>query len=202
MRSSLALRLTAGGLAVLLLSTAAPASPQNVSQQDADRLQKKIEAIARRGEQPKGAELRTPVSETEVNAYLAFSAGWFMPSGVVGPQVSIGGDDRVWGQATVDLDTVRRERNPGWLNPLKYLSGRVLVTAQGILRTRDGVARFQLEAAEIGGVPVPKVVLQEIVGYYTRSEEYPRGINLDDPFPLPARIRAIEQQRWQAVVVQ
>jgi hypothetical protein len=142
------------------------------------------------------------VTDAEINSYLALSSGWFMPAGVAGAQISIRGDDRVAGRAIVDLDEVRREQKPGLLNPLNYLGGRVPVAAQGVLRARVGVARFQLESADVGGVPVPRRVLQQIVAYYTRSPQYPNGVNLDDPFPLPAGILAIEQSRGRAVVVQ
>ena len=64
------------------------------------------------------------------------------------------------------------------------------------------MGRFQLESAAVGGMPIPKLVLQEIVGYYSRTPQNPSGINLDDPFALPARIREIQVQRGQAIVVQ
>jgi len=51
-------------------------------------------------------------------------------------------------------------------------------------------------------VPVPKFLLQQIVSYYSRSPEFPNGINIDDPFALPARIREIQVQRGQAIIVQ
>ena len=54
----------------------------------------------------------------------------------------------------------------------------------------------------MGGVPIPKLFLQEIVSYYSRSAEKPAGISLDDPFPLPARIREIQVERGQAIIVQ
>jgi hypothetical protein len=51
-------------------------------------------------------------------------------------------------------------------------------------------------------VPIPKLVLQEIVSYYSKSETRPAGISLDDEFELPARIREIQVGRGQAIVVQ
>src|SRR5439155_19139739 len=36
-------------------------------------------------------------------------------------------------------------------------------------------------SASVGGVPVPKLLLQEIVSYYSRTAQNPAGINLDDP---------------------
>jgi hypothetical protein len=76
------------------------------------------------------------------------------------------------------------------------------VTATGVLKTSNGIGRFQLESAAVGGIPVPKILLQEIVSYYSRTPDKPSGIGLDDPFALPARIREIQVERGQAIIVQ
>ena len=56
--------------------------------------------------------------------------------------------------------------------------------------------------ASIAGIPIPKVVLAELVAFYTQSPDYPRGVGLDDPLPLPSRVREIHVQTGQAVVIQ
>jgi len=76
------------------------------------------------------------------------------------------------------------------------------VTATGVLTTNNGVGHFELEAAAISRLPVPKFLLQEIVSYYSRTAANPAGISLDDPFALPARIREIQVERGQAIIVQ
>jgi hypothetical protein len=76
------------------------------------------------------------------------------------------------------------------------------VTAIGVLKTSRGVGRFELESAALAGLPVPKFVLQEVVSYYSRTADWPSGINLDDPFMLPARIQDIQVETGRAVVVQ
>ena len=70
------------------------------------------------------------------------------------------------------------------------------------LRNCNGVGRFQLESASVSSIPVPKLLLQEIVSYYSRTPDNPSGISLDDPFALPARIREIQVERGQAIIVQ
>jgi hypothetical protein len=70
------------------------------------------------------------------------------------------------------------------------------------LTTANGIGHFDLESSSVGSVPIPKILLQEIVSYYSRSAEKPGGISLDDPFPLPARIREIQVERGQAIIVQ
>ena len=174
------------------------------SRRDADLLKQKIALIAERsGAVPSEQRLRTTVTEQEVNAYLVYEAQDYLPAGVVGPEVTILDAGRVSGRATVDLDRIREERKPtGLLDPMRYLSGRLPVTATGVLRAGSGVATFQFESAAISGVPVPKLLLQQIVGYYSRSPTRPSGFSLDDPVALPARIREIQLQRGQAIVIQ
>ena len=72
----------------------------------------------------------------------------------------------------------------------------------GVLTTGNGVGRFQFESATVGGIPLPKSLLQEIVSYYSRTPGSPDGVNLDDPFNLPARIREIQVERGQAIIIQ
>jgi hypothetical protein len=106
-------------------------------------------------------------------------------------------------RATVDLDAVRKERgSSGWFDPMSYLTGRLPVNATGILRTRDGVGRLQVESVQISGVVMPVTLLQELVSYYSRTREHPEGVKLDDPFALPAEIREIRVAQGEAVVVQ
>jgi len=97
----------------------------------------------------------------------------------------------------------RKQKAPtSLLDPMNYLMGRLSVTAVGRLRTANGVGHFDLESSSVGSVPIPKILLQEIVSYYSRSPEKPSGIGLDDPFALPARIREIQVERGQAIIVQ
>ena len=80
------------------------------------------------------------------------------------PRLNALGDGRVSGQAVVDLDAVRKQKQRGWLDPMAYLTGSLPVTASGLLITKDGVGRFQLESAQVSGVSVPKSLLQELLG--------------------------------------
>lgn len=196
-------------IAVLLLVAAAAVSSvaagQRLSREDADRFQSKLVRIVQFGGAPAAraaASTNTPISDAEVNSYLRYRAQDQVPVGIVEPTLSALGDGRVAGRAIVDLDAVRKQKQRGWLDPLGYLSGRMPLTASGLLITKAGVGRFQLESAEISGVAIPKTVLQELLTYYSRSPENPNGINMDDPFDLPARIREIQVGKGQAMVVQ
>lgn len=189
-------------LVAALAGSSAPADVRP-SREDATTLKQKVATITAHAERPTRAGRRTTVTESEVNSYLAFDAREQLPTGVVEPSISILGAGRVSARAVVDLDAVRREKNPtSLLDPMNYLMGKVPVTATGVLRTANGVGRIELESAAISRLPIPKFLLQEIVSYYSRTPANPSGINLDDPFALPARIREIQVERGHAIIVQ
>ena len=183
---------------------AVPRAQQEFSRLDADRCQKKIAGIVQFGVTPpkRVGQRSTQLTDAEVTAYIRHHAREQTPVGVVEPTITALGDGRVGGRAVVDLDAVRKQKQRGWLDPLGYLSGRLPVTAKGRLTTKDGVGRFQLESAEISSVPVPKAVIQELLSFYSKTPQNPDGINMDDPFELPARIREIRVAKGAATVVQ
>jgi hypothetical protein len=170
---------------------------------DASRFQQKIARIEDFEKRATPRSQRTLVTEAEVNAYFAYDGREEIPNGVVEPRLSILGAGRLAGTAIVDLDQVRAQhKSTGLLDPLNYIGGRLPVEAAGTLRAEGGVARLELESVRISGIPVPKAVLQELVSHYSRTARTPGGINLDDPFPLPALIREIQVGRGEAVIVQ
>jgi hypothetical protein len=187
-------------LAVIAAGLSADAGP---SKEGARSAKQKVAEIAQFADRPVRQPHRITVTEHEVNSYLRFEAGAQIPAGVVDPAITIVGDGRVSGRVVVDLDAVRKQNSQRSLfDPMNFVAGRVPVTATGILRASNGIGRFEFETAAIGPLPVPKLVLQEIVSYYSRTPEKPSGIALDDPFMLPARIREIVVQTGRAVVVQ
>ncbi len=189
--------------AILLAAVAVPHADGRATRRDAEQLKQKVAAIQSHAERGSTAPRRTTVTETELNSYLAFDAKQQLPAGVVEPSITIQGTGRVSGRAVVDLDAVRRQKAPtSLLDPMNYLTGRLPVSASGVLTTANGVGHFALESATVSSLPVPKLFLQEIVSFYSRTTEKPAGVSLDDPFALPARIREIQVQRGQAIIVQ
>jgi hypothetical protein len=185
----------AGGLAM--------AAPEPVSRELADSFQEKLVRIVQQGATPGNGSRHTTVSEGEVNSWLRFKAGDQIPVGVTEPSITIHGQGRLSGRAVVDLDVIRKKQGSGgWFDPRSYLTGTLPITASGTLKTFDGKGRFELESAAVSGVPIPKTFLQEIVSYYTRTADHPQGINIDDPFDLPANLRRIEVEPGRAQIVQ
>jgi hypothetical protein len=174
-----------------------------ISQQGGDRLQRKIDAVRENGSAERTAPKKTPVTESEVNSYLKFNVKDQIPRGLTRPQIHMLGHGRLAGRILVDIDEFKRHRvQGGVLDPFNYISGNVPVTAGGILRTGQGKGQFQLESAEILGLPLPKPLLQELVSFFSRSPERPNGLDIDTPFDLPAKIREIEIGKRVAIVVQ
>jgi len=198
-RARAALVLLVSSLAVLPLLAQA-----RLNKQDADRFHAKLVKIeAYAAAPPRGAKgLTTAITDTEVNAYLRYDAGAQVPVGIAEPMLKAAGNGRVSGTAIVDLDAVRKQKQRGWMDPMGYLTGRLPVSAAGTLTTANGTGRFQLESAEISGVTIPKAVLQELLSYYSRTPQTPSGINMDDPFQLPARIKEIRVGQGTASIVQ
>lgn len=192
------------GLGLALLC-AIGAAAQDPLRRDADGMLRKLEAIDARAKTPAAARrppARTTITDREVNAYFKVYGPAFLPDGVVEPQVAIEDGGRVRAKSIVDLNAVRAAKPRGWLDPLAYVGGSVEVTAAGTLKTGEGRGQFALESATLGGVTVPKSLLQELVSYYSRSPDLPNGVNLDQPFELPARIRTVETGRGAATIVQ
>ena len=175
-----------------------------VSRQGAETFAQKVALIRRHAEvgERTGAR-RTPLTQDELNSWFAFEATPHLPSGVTQPQITIVGQGQVTGQAIVDLDAIAKRRaSGGMFDPWSLVAGRVPITVTGILHTRDGQGRFEPQSAEIAGLTVPTLMLQELLSAYSKSPQRPQGFRIDDPFSLPAKIRQIEVGPGQAVVVQ
>ena len=202
-RALACLGLVAGLLLLPLALRAAQSAAGEPTRADAEALRQKIVRIRERPSAAPEGSLRTTIGQRELTAWLTFIAPEYLPTGVVDPAMSMDGEGRLSGSATVDLDAVRMKRQSGsWLDPVNLLRGSLAISALGTLEARDGVARFFLESAYVGRIPIPKSVLQQIVSYYTASEEDPDGVGLDEPYSMPAGIREIRVEKQQALVVQ
>ena len=193
--------LISGALLALVAPVVAGQGPATA---DAERMGRKVQAILERAVAPATAAkpLRTSFSERELNAYLKANAAEELPPGVKQAQVTLLDAGKVDTRALVDLDAVRTSETRGWLDPLAYVTGLLEVRTIGTFRGANGKGVFTFESATVGGMPVPRTVMQELVAFYTRSPETPKGILLDQPFDLPARIRAVELRRGAATVIQ
>ena len=191
-------------LGVLALSVARSSLAEaQLSREHGARLERKIEEIAKNGATNPVKPKKTPVSELEINSYLAFNGKDKIPQGLANPQIVIGADRLLSGRIFVDIDEFKRHRGSGGvLDPLSYVSGQVPLTARGVFRASEGKGRFQLISAEIFGVQLPRPIVRELVAFFSRTPQKPDGFDMDEPFDLPAKIREVLVTKGEAVMVQ
>jgi hypothetical protein len=190
------------GILVLTVSVSTAAAPQ-ISREQGNSLARKIDAINENATAKLATPKRTPITEPEVNSYLAFNIKEKIPRGLAEPHIRLLGNGQLAGRVLVDMDDFKRGRSSGgMLDPLSYISGQVPVTARGVFGTQDGKGQFQLIAAEMNGYPLPKPLVQELVRYFSRTANNPTGFNIDEPFNLPAKIREITVNPAESIVVQ
>ena len=187
-----------------LILTVASLEAAALSKQEADLFSRKLAQIVVQGDAAqKPGTRRTPVTETELNSWFTYSAKPLLPAGVSDPRITMIGNGKVTGQAVVDLDAIAKKKaSGGTFDIWNLVGGKVPVNVAGTLRTKDGIGSFDLESADVSGLPLPKSFLQEVVSYYSRTADHPQGVKIDDPFALPASIRQIDVGAGQAVIVQ
>ena len=161
----------------------------------ADRMQQKLEAIVRFGAIPRLETQATVIEEGEVNAYMAHYLQSEIPPGIAPPTLRILGGDRLAASTTLDIDAMNASRPAdNGFDPLRLLSGRLNANVSGRLVTENGSGRFQLESAELGGIPLPRAVVSQLVARY--------DVNIDDPFDLPSSIRELRIEAGKVTVLQ
>lgn len=187
--------------ALFLAGSVAMAAPLTKALPDA--FAKRIVLVQKMAGEKSSKDRITPFSQDETNAYLKYGAGNLLPTGLTQPEITMLGQGKVTGKAIVDLDIVRQKQGSGnWFDPTSYLTGQLPVTASGRIVTWDGKGKFELATAEVSGVPIPKSFLAQMVNFFTRTADNPKGSSIDDTFELPAEIRRIDVEPGRFVLHQ
>jgi hypothetical protein len=150
----------------------------------------------------RGGTREVIITERAVNGFMRFQAADRLPPGLADPELRMEAGGRLTVTATVDLDAVREQQSPGRLNPLRFLGGRLPVTAIGIVQSARRTLTIRIESARVGSLSVPATLVAELVRIYTRSDQYPDGIDVSEPIPLPSGIDAVRVESRRTVVVQ
>ena len=192
----------ATGIALAALGAGETQPSGGLTPEDGARLEQKLITILGHADTESPDVRLTLLLEPEINAFLRFQGAAQLPTGITTPAIRIGDGEVVSIEAIVDLDVIRQQRARGWLDPLQYLAGRLLVTASGTVRSGGGQARVDIQSVTVAGIPVPVQVLQELVRYFTRTADHPDGTRLDAPIPLPYGITELQLSPGQAIIVQ
>jgi hypothetical protein len=188
-------------LAIVATTSALLAAP--LTRPLSDAFAKKIVLVQKMAGEKAAKDRVTTFTQDETNSYLKYGAGDLLPTGLTQPEITLIGQGKVSGKAVVDLDIVRQKQGSGgWFDPTSYLTGKLPVTASGRIVTWDGNGKFELESAEISGVPIPKSFLGQMVNFFTRTHDNPRGSSIDDTFELPAEIQRIDVEQGRFVLHQ
>lgn len=187
------MRWTTSLLAALAIAGSLANAADVPTLQLAEAFEKKIVLVQKMAGEKSTKPRPTSFTQTETNSYLKFKAGDLLPVGLTQPELTMIGAGKVSGKAVVDLDIVRQKQSSGgWFDPTSYLTGKLPVTASGRIVTADGKGKFLLDTAEVSGVPIPKSFLSQMVNFFTRTADNPKGSSIDDTFVLPAEIRRID----------
>lgn len=197
MRSNMSL------VACCVIAGAMLSAAETLTRKLGDAFEKKIVLVQRQSETASKTPRSTSFSQDELNSYLKFKATGLLPTGLTEPAMTLFDNDRVTGRAVVDLDIVRQKQGSGsWFDPTSYLTGKLPVMATGTIVTGDGKGRFEFERVEVSGVPVPKALLAQMVNYFTKTADNPRGSSIDDTFELPAKVRRIDVDAARFTLIQ
>ena len=194
---------SASALLLLVIAGVAVSATDVLTRQHGDAFAKKVVVVQNHANEGVNKPLATSFTQVETNSYLKYNATELLPTGLTQPEITMHGQNRVSAKAIVDLDIVRQKQSSGgWFDPTSYLTGKLLVTAAGRVITGDGRGRVELESAEVSGVPIPKTFLNQMVNFFTRTEDNPRGSTVDDVFELPAKIKRIDSEQGRFTVHQ
>lgn len=190
-------------LLLLFLAGVAVSAADVLTRQQGDAFAKKVVAVQEHANAGAKKALATSFTQAETNSYLKFNAVDLLPTGLTQPEITMHAQNRVSAKAIVDLDIVRKKQSSGgWFDPTSYLTGKLLVTAAGRVITGDGKGRIELQSAEVSGVPIPKTFLNQMVNFFTRTADNPKGSTVDDVFELPAKIKRIDSEQGRFTVHQ
>jgi hypothetical protein len=189
---------------IATISLAAGLAAQTADRAEAARARTKVEAIIVRSlvEPPPKTPLRTTITDSELNAYFLVYGAEELPTGLSKLRVTLLDGGRFQTHATIDFDALRGDQPRGMMDPLAYVSGSMDLITVGAFSASGGRGVLRLESGTLGGVSVPRMVLETVVTQFSKSPDFPDGISLDQPFDLPSGIREVQLRKGSATVVQ
>ena len=186
--------ITGGSMSAALGAVALANAADVLTPQLGDAFARKVVLVQEHANQGVKKPRSTTFTQAETNSYLKYNAKDLLPTGMTQPEITLIGDGgRLSGKAIIDLDVVRQKTSSGgWFDPTSYMTGKLPVTASGRVITGDGKARFVVERAEVSGITIPRSFLAQMVNFFTRTADNPKGSSIDDTFEMPAKIQRID----------
>jgi len=145
-------------------------------------------------------DVKTRLSEEELNSYLAFVLSPTFHPSLQSILFEIE-ESSLMAVATIDFDRLELSQE-GFLTQLlaKILSGIHTLTLRGVLISGAGKARFQLAEATFDSQTLPKVVVEEIISAVGRKQNPP--FDPMQPSDMPFDIKEVEIHTGYIIVTQ
>jgi hypothetical protein len=193
--------LLGGALAVSYGCSSVENKPASIDQ--GELLKEKVEQLIANGELDPVPPKTTRFTEAELNTILNGQIADWIPNGLSEPQVRLLGKDRFSLRVIVDIDEFKRRRKrPQSAGPLNFFSGKMPALIRGDLITKDGKGQFKLQSTEVNGIPLPGALALDLLSTYTKTRRHPEGFDIEKPFDLPAKIRQLQINTAEIVVIQ
>ena len=193
--------LLGGALAVNYGCSSVETKPSSIDQ--GELLKEKVEQLIANGELDPVPPKTTRFTEAELNTILNGQIADWIPNGLSEPQVRLLGKDRFSLRVIVDIDEFKRRRKrPQSAGPLNFFSGKMPALIRGDLITKDGKGQFKLQSTEVNGIPLPGALALDLLSTYTKTRRHPEGFDIEKPFDLPAKIRQLQINTAEIVVIQ
>jgi hypothetical protein len=190
-----------GTLAVNAGCSSVDSKPSTVDQRE--QLKEKVDQVVANGKLDPVPAKTTRFTEAELNSILHSQIVDWIPNGLSEPQVRLLGNDRFSLRVLVDIDEFKRRRKRAQsAGPLNFLSGKMPALVRGDLITGDGKGQFKLQSTEVNGIPLPRDLALELLSTRTKTRRNPDGFDIQKPFDLPAKIRQLQINPGEMVVIQ
>jgi hypothetical protein len=194
--------LAVGCLLIVSLGCSNPVT-KPTSSDERERLKEKVDGVIANGELDPVPPKTTRFTEAELNAILTSQIADWMPNGITEPQARLLGNNRFSLRLIVDIDEFKkrrgRQRNAG---PLNFFGGKLPALVRGELITADGKGQFKLQSTEVNGIPLPRALALDLLSTHTKTRRHPEGFDIERLFDLPAKIRQLQINANELVVMQ
>ncbi len=150
-----------------------------------------LRTIERQAQRQSGADERNAeVSETELNAYIAYRLAGEKKPIVNGMTVNLLDNNQIQGKIRFDADQ---------LNVSRLLGNDLTFDFKGIVQTRDHAARLNLITLSLGGYTVKSQVLDFVLS--SAGMVYGTEVSgVEDWYALPKGIKRIVVQKAKAII--
>ncbi len=184
-----------------LACTGVDTKPPSTDQRQA--LKEKVDQFIANGELDPVPAKTTRFSEAELNQILNGQMVDWIPSGISEPQVRLLGNQRFTLRAIVDVDEFKRRRErQRSAGPLNFFTGKMPALVRGDLITGDGKGQLKLQSVEVNGIPLPRALALELLATHSKTRRNPEGVDIEKPFDLPNKIRQLQINPSELVVIQ